>query len=139
MWQDVFAQVATKCFVSTQVTEIVSRYLLTEWKHHLRPSFFFKYQVENGVFVANPLQERTILMRKEGESAKSINEMLLSRLSRYRASPSATLAALTGSTISNTLKEDQAGALSPPDHLYMVLRLHAKPTSPSPPCPHSGQ
>lgn len=48
-------------------------------------------------------------MRKEGESAKSINEMLLSRLSRYRASPSATLAALTGSTISNTLKEDQAG------------------------------
>lgn len=59
--------------------------------------------------VANPLQERIILMRKEGDSAKSINEMLLSRLSRYRASPSATLAALTGSTISNTLKEDQAG------------------------------
>jgi hypothetical protein len=76
--------------------------------------------VENGVFVANPLQERTILMRKEGESAKSINEMLLSRLSRYRASPSATLAALTGSTISNTLKEDQAGALSFPDHLHRV-------------------
>ncbi|PNI64599.1 HECTD4 isoform 3 [Pan troglodytes] len=68
----------------------------------------FELVVENGVFVANPLQERTILMRKEGESAKSINEMLLSRLSRYRASPSATLAALTGSTISNTLKEDQA-------------------------------
>ncbi|KAL8180059.1 UNVERIFIED_CONTAM: putative E3 ubiquitin-protein ligase HTD4, partial [Gekko kuhli] len=56
----------------------------------------------------NTLQERIILMRKEGDSAKSINEMLLSRLSRYRASPSATLAALTGSTISNTLKEDQA-------------------------------
>ncbi|EQB77390.1 E3 ubiquitin-protein ligase-like protein [Camelus ferus] len=70
----------------------------------------FELVLENGVFVANPLQERTILMRKEGESAKSINEMLLSRLSRYRASPSATLAALTGSTISNTLKEDQAGA-----------------------------
>ncbi|KAM7332053.1 hypothetical protein ACRRTK_008761 [Alexandromys fortis] len=70
----------------------------------------FELVVENGVFVASPLQERTILMRKEGESAKSINEMLLSRLSRYRASPSATLAALTGSTISNTLKEDQAGA-----------------------------
>ncbi|ERE76481.1 putative E3 ubiquitin-protein ligase C12orf51-like protein [Cricetulus griseus] len=68
----------------------------------------FELMVENGVFVASPLQERTILMRKEGESAKSINEMLLSRLSRYRASPSATLAALTGSTISNTLKEDQA-------------------------------
>lgn len=67
------------------------------------------YQVENGICIANPLQERIILMRKEGESAKSINEMLLSRLSRYRASPSATLAALTGSTISNTLKEDQAG------------------------------
>ncbi|OXB84897.1 UNVERIFIED_CONTAM: hypothetical protein H355_016019, partial [Colinus virginianus] len=69
----------------------------------------FELIVENGVCMANPLQERIILMRKEGESAKSINEMLLSRLSRYRASPSATLAALTGSTISNTLKEDQAG------------------------------
>ncbi|XP_036132418.1 probable E3 ubiquitin-protein ligase HECTD4 isoform X13 [Molossus molossus] len=72
----------------------------------------FELVVENGVYVANPLQERTILMRKEGESAKSINEMLLSRLSRYRASPSATLAALTGSTISNTLKEDQAANTS---------------------------
>ncbi|XP_030886513.1 probable E3 ubiquitin-protein ligase HECTD4 [Leptonychotes weddellii] len=72
----------------------------------------FELVVENGVFVANPLQERTILMRKEGESAKSINEMLLSRLSRYRASPSATLAALTGSTISNALKEDQAANTS---------------------------
>ncbi|XP_032561468.1 probable E3 ubiquitin-protein ligase HECTD4 [Chiroxiphia lanceolata] len=70
----------------------------------------FEIIVENGLCIANPLQERIILMRKEGESAKSINEMLLSRLSRYRASPSATLAALTGSTISNTLKEDQAAA-----------------------------
>ncbi|XP_037231527.1 probable E3 ubiquitin-protein ligase HECTD4 isoform X6 [Falco rusticolus] len=70
----------------------------------------FELIVENGICIANPLQERVILMRKEGESAKSINEMLLSRLSRYRASPSATLAALTGSTISNTLKEDQAAA-----------------------------
>lgn len=84
--------------------------------------------MENGVFVANPLQERTILMRKEGESAKSINEMLLSRLSRYRASPSATLAALTGSTISNTLKEDQAGALSLPDHCTCC----SVPSSPHP-------
>ncbi|XP_077165132.1 putative E3 ubiquitin-protein ligase HECTD4 isoform X4 [Paroedura picta] len=70
----------------------------------------FELIEENGVCAANPLQERIILMRKEGDSAKSINEMLLSRLSRYRASPSATLAALTGSTISNTLKEDQAAA-----------------------------
>ncbi|XP_066465637.1 probable E3 ubiquitin-protein ligase HECTD4 [Tiliqua scincoides] len=70
----------------------------------------FELTVENGICAASPLQERTILMRKEGDSAKSINEMLLSRLSRYRASPSATLAALTGSTISNTLKEDQAAA-----------------------------
>ncbi|XP_053555727.1 probable E3 ubiquitin-protein ligase HECTD4 [Bombina bombina] len=70
----------------------------------------FSLNVENGVFMASPLHERIILMRKEGESAKSINEMLLSRLSRYRASPSATLAALTGSTISNTLKEDQTAA-----------------------------
>ncbi|KAG9487790.1 hypothetical protein GDO78_007527 [Eleutherodactylus coqui] len=78
-----------------------------------KPHFLFQIidqyslQVENGVYTARPLHERIILMRKEGESAKSINEMLLSRLSRYRASPSATLAALTGSTISNTLKEDQ--------------------------------
>ncbi|XP_043924358.1 probable E3 ubiquitin-protein ligase HECTD4 isoform X2 [Protopterus annectens] len=70
----------------------------------------FKLRVENGVCTAFPLRERVILMKKEGESAKSINEMLLSRLSRYRASPSATLAALTGSTISNTLKEDQTAA-----------------------------
>ncbi|KAG8597816.1 hypothetical protein GDO81_002399 [Engystomops pustulosus] len=70
----------------------------------------FELNVENGVYIARPLHERIILMRKEGESAKSINEMLLSRLSRYRASPSATLAALTGSTISNTLKEDQTAA-----------------------------
>ncbi|MEE6503851.1 hypothetical protein FKM82_004993 [Ascaphus truei] len=70
----------------------------------------FQLNVENGVCTAKPLRERVILMRKEGESAKSINEMLLSRLSRYRASPSATLAALTGSTISNTLKEDQTAA-----------------------------
>nr|XP_060642062.1 probable E3 ubiquitin-protein ligase HECTD4 isoform X2 [Anolis sagrei ordinatus] len=70
----------------------------------------FELTMKDGVCVANPLQERIILMRKEGDSAKSINEMLLSRLSRYRASPSATLAALTGSTISNTLKEDQAAA-----------------------------
>ncbi|XP_077691411.1 putative E3 ubiquitin-protein ligase HECTD4 isoform X3 [Eretmochelys imbricata] len=70
----------------------------------------FELVVENDICIANPLQERIILMRKEGESAKSINEMLLSRLSRYRASPSATLAALTGSAISNTLKEDQAAA-----------------------------
>nr|XP_014344074.1 PREDICTED: probable E3 ubiquitin-protein ligase HECTD4 [Latimeria chalumnae] len=70
----------------------------------------FELIVKNGICVANPLQERIILMRKEGESVKSINEMLLSRLSRYRASPSATLAALTGSTISNTLKEDQTAA-----------------------------
>uniref|UniRef100_K7F6L4 HECT domain E3 ubiquitin protein ligase 4 n=1 Tax=Pelodiscus sinensis TaxID=13735 RepID=K7F6L4_PELSI len=70
----------------------------------------FELIEENDICIASPLQERIILMRKEGESAKSINEMLLSRLSRYRASPSATLAALTGSTISNTLKEDQAAA-----------------------------
>ncbi|XP_013909607.1 PREDICTED: probable E3 ubiquitin-protein ligase HECTD4 [Thamnophis sirtalis] len=70
----------------------------------------FELKMDNGLCIARPLQERIILMRKEGDSAKSINEMLLSRLSRYRASPSATLAALTGSTISNTLKEDQAAA-----------------------------
>jgi len=65
-------------------------------------------------------------MRKEGESAKSINEMLLSRLSRYRASPSATLAALTGSTISNTLKEDQAGRLPLAYHMFTLYRkLHS--------------
>ncbi|XP_069475595.1 probable E3 ubiquitin-protein ligase HECTD4 isoform X3 [Ambystoma mexicanum] len=72
----------------------------------------FEITAEDSVNLATPLQERVILMRKEGESAKSINEMLLSRLSRYRASPSATLAALTGSTITNTLKEDQAANTS---------------------------
>uniref|UniRef100_A0A4W3K6B9 HECT domain E3 ubiquitin protein ligase 4 n=1 Tax=Callorhinchus milii TaxID=7868 RepID=A0A4W3K6B9_CALMI len=70
----------------------------------------FELAMHNGICAAHPLQERIILTRKEGESAKSINEMLLSRLSRYRASPSATLAALTGSTITNTLKEDQSAA-----------------------------
>ncbi|XP_059510969.1 probable E3 ubiquitin-protein ligase HECTD4 isoform X1 [Stegostoma tigrinum] len=66
--------------------------------------------MHNDSCTARPLQERTIITRKEGESAKSINEMLLSRLSRYRGSPSATLAALTGSTITNTLKEDHSAA-----------------------------
>lgn len=105
-----------------QIMQFSNRNLLTTWKQmSVKDLFFFKYQVENGVYVASPLQERTILMRKEGESAKSINEMLLSRLSRYRASPSATLAALTGSTISNTLKEDQAGMLPLTYHLLAWL------------------
>ncbi|XP_043571193.1 probable E3 ubiquitin-protein ligase HECTD4 [Chiloscyllium plagiosum] len=70
----------------------------------------FELMMHNDSCTACPLQERTIITRKEGESAKSINEMLLSRLSRYRGSPSATLAALTGSTITNTLKEDHSAA-----------------------------
>lgn len=50
-------------------------------------------------------------MRKEGESSKCLNELLLSRMSRFRASHSATLAALTGSAITNTVKEEQSGNL----------------------------
>ncbi|XP_039627266.1 probable E3 ubiquitin-protein ligase HECTD4 [Polypterus senegalus] len=68
----------------------------------------FELLAQNGVTAANPLHERIILMKKEGESSKCLNELLLSRMSRFRASHSATLAALTGSTITNTLKEDQS-------------------------------
>lgn len=66
-------------------------------------------QMLTGVCVADVLQERVILTRKEGESSKCLNELLLSRMSRFRASHSATLAALTGSAITNTVKEEQSG------------------------------
>ena len=69
--------------------------------------------------MADILQERVILTRKEGESSKCLNELLLSRMSRFRASHSATLAALTGSTITNTVKEEQSGT----EGRY-VLHLH---------------
>ncbi|KAG7264886.1 hypothetical protein CRUP_007325, partial [Coryphaenoides rupestris] len=76
--------------------------------------FFFFFcgaplpQTQTGLCVADILQERVILSRKEGESSKCLNELLLSRMSRFRASHSATLAALTGSTITNTVKEEQS-------------------------------
>lgn len=66
-------------------------------------------QTQTGLCVADILQERVILTRKEGESSKCLNELLLSRMSRFRASHSATLAALTGSAITNTVKEEQSG------------------------------
>lgn len=66
-------------------------------------------QMLTGVCVVDVLQERVILTRKEGESSKCLNELLLSRMSRFRASHSATLAALTGSAITNTVKEEQSG------------------------------
>lgn len=66
-------------------------------------------QTQTGLCVADMLQERVILTRKEGESSKCLNELLLSRMSRFRASHSATLAALTGSAITNTVKEEQSG------------------------------
>lgn len=69
-------------------------------------------QTQTGLCVADTLQERVILTRKEGESSKCLNELLLSRMSRFRASHSATLAALTGSAITNTVKEEQSGNLS---------------------------
>lgn len=69
-------------------------------------------QTQTGLCVADTLQERVILTRKEGESSKCLNELLLSRMSRFRASHSATLAALTGSAITNTVKEEQSGTLS---------------------------
>ncbi|XP_041692213.2 probable E3 ubiquitin-protein ligase HECTD4 isoform X1 [Coregonus clupeaformis] len=68
----------------------------------------FQLSTETGLCVADVLQERVILTRKEGESSKCLNELLLSRMSRFRASHSATLAALTGSAISNTVKEEQS-------------------------------
>lgn len=71
----------------------------------------FMIQTRTGLCVADILQERVILTRKEGESSKCLNELLLSRMSRFRASHSATLAALTGSTITNTVKEEQSGKL----------------------------
>lgn len=69
-------------------------------------------QTQTGLCVADTLQERVILTRKEGESSKCLNELLLSRMSRFRASHSATLAALTGSAITNTVKEEQSGNLT---------------------------
>lgn len=72
-------------------------------------SLLLLVQTETGLCVANVLQERVILIRKEGESSKCLNELLLSRMSRFRASHSATLAALTGSAITNTVKEEQSG------------------------------
>ncbi|CDQ83254.1 unnamed protein product [Oncorhynchus mykiss] len=68
----------------------------------------FQLSTETGLCVADVLQERVILIRKEGESSKCLNELLLSRMSRFRASHSATLAALTGSAITNTVKEEQS-------------------------------
>ncbi|KAJ3603715.1 hypothetical protein NHX12_028456 [Muraenolepis orangiensis] len=68
----------------------------------------FHLSTQTGLCVADALQERVILTRKEGESSKCLNELLLSRMSRFRASHSATLAALTGSTITNTVKEEQS-------------------------------
>lgn len=75
-------------------------------------SLLFMVQTQTGLCVADILQERVILTRKEGESSKCLNELLLSRMSRFRASHSATLAALTGSAITNTVKEEQSGNLS---------------------------
>ncbi|KAK7934210.1 hypothetical protein WMY93_005106 [Mugilogobius chulae] len=68
----------------------------------------FHLSTQTGLCAADVLQERVILTRKEGESSKCLNELLLSRMSRFRASHSATLAALTGSAITNTVKEEQS-------------------------------
>ncbi|TRY90504.1 hypothetical protein DNTS_002641, partial [Danionella cerebrum] len=68
----------------------------------------FQLTTENGVCVASSVQERVILCRKEGESSKCLNDLLLSRMSRFRASHSSTLAALTGTAINNPVKEEQA-------------------------------
>uniref|UniRef100_A0A8C2K3U6 HECT domain E3 ubiquitin protein ligase 4 n=1 Tax=Cyprinus carpio TaxID=7962 RepID=A0A8C2K3U6_CYPCA len=68
----------------------------------------FQLTTESGLCVASPIQDRVILSRKEGESSKCLNELLLSRMSRFRASHSSTLAALTGSAITNPVKEEQS-------------------------------
>lgn len=81
--------------------------------------FLSLVQTQTGLCVADILQERVILTRKEGESSKCLNELLLSRMSRFRASHSATLAALTGSAITNTVKEEQSGNSSA-RHTYVL-------------------
>uniref|UniRef100_A0AAY5ESC2 HECT domain-containing protein n=1 Tax=Electrophorus electricus TaxID=8005 RepID=A0AAY5ESC2_ELEEL len=68
----------------------------------------FQLMNDSGPCIASPLRERVILSRKEGESSKCLNELLISRMSRFRASHSATLAALTGSAITNPVKEEQS-------------------------------
>ncbi|XP_048853239.1 probable E3 ubiquitin-protein ligase HECTD4 isoform X2 [Brienomyrus brachyistius] len=68
----------------------------------------FQLVTRTGLCEAEVLQERVILTRKEGESSKCLNDLLLSRMSRFRASHSATLAALTGSALTNTVKEEQS-------------------------------
>uniref|UniRef100_A0A8B9JW99 HECT domain E3 ubiquitin protein ligase 4 n=1 Tax=Astyanax mexicanus TaxID=7994 RepID=A0A8B9JW99_ASTMX len=68
----------------------------------------FQLATEAGLCVVSPLRERVILLRKEGEPSKCLNELLMSRMSRFRASHSATLAALTGSAITNPVKEEQS-------------------------------
>ncbi|XP_069038398.1 probable E3 ubiquitin-protein ligase HECTD4 isoform X3 [Lepisosteus oculatus] len=98
------------CSDGTYVYWIWSPASLNEKTHKGHSVFMdvFELATQNGTCSAGVLQERTILMRKEGESSKCLNELLLSRMSRFRASHSATLAALTGSTITNTLKEEQS-------------------------------
>lgn len=84
-------------FLSNQVIIIHfwRRSLLTEWKQVPFKNFFsLNIRWKKRCIRSQPTSGTHNLMRKEGESAKSINEMLLSRLSRYRASPSATLASL---------------------------------------------
>ena len=73
--------------------------------------------------MADILQERVILTRKEGESSKCLNELLLSRMSRFRASHSATLAALTGSTITNTVKEEQSGTEAATFYIHIYIQI----------------
>ncbi|TSW08319.1 putative E3 ubiquitin-protein ligase HECTD4 [Bagarius yarrelli] len=68
---------------------------------------FFQLATESGLCVAHADRERVILSRKEGESSKCINELLMNRMFRFRTSHSATLAALTGSTVINPVKEEQ--------------------------------
>ncbi|XP_062874264.1 probable E3 ubiquitin-protein ligase HECTD4 isoform X2 [Trichomycterus rosablanca] len=68
----------------------------------------FQLKTESGQCVVSPVCDQVILSRKEGESSKCLNELLLSRMSRFRGSHSATLAALSGSTISNPVKEEQS-------------------------------
>lgn len=78
-------------------------------------------QAESGLCVASAVRERVILSRKEGESSKCLNELLMSRMSRFRTSHSATLAALTGSAITNPVKEEQTGKFT--DRIVPIVCL----------------
>ncbi|XP_066272380.1 LOW QUALITY PROTEIN: probable E3 ubiquitin-protein ligase HECTD4 [Branchiostoma lanceolatum] len=63
----------------------------------------FRLQDQSGTIVAVPLAPRVTMQRKEGDTSKSLNEALLSRLRPYtRSTSAASLIALTGGNTTPT-------------------------------------